>query len=621
MPGWSPSAKCSSLGLACLACLLLGLLACGDRPPETATRRLVQDLEKAEIDWPASPGEAPRAVLEPSPLATGAAEARVARVLMYGDRAAGKPKLRPEGHESRLALLAPAGAAYRFRLTPPRQAQLRLGLGYLPTAQQPAPELTFRVLVEDATGVAGLLDETLTARPDGTWHDVRLSLEHWAGEEIALRLETAAESPVWGAWSAPEVVAAGQREPGWDVILISLDTLRADRLGCYGYPRPTSPHLDRLAQRSFRFATAVSQSPWTRPAHRSLLNGLYPVSHRGLSSPTLAVMLWRAGYRTRALTGGGQLHYRFGFQRGFEEYRITDWVRALDDAASRLAAEPERRQFIFLHTYEPHDPFTHTELAGDLKRGRIGESFSNRDHQRLKGTLTAAEKAYIRALYDGGIAFTDRQLGRLLEKLAASGVLERAIVIVTSDHGEQFWEHGSFRHGQNMYDHQLLVPLIVYLPPDLRRRLGLDPEPVASVIRQQVRLVDLYPTIMDLLAIPLAHPVQGRSLRPLLEGRALPPVEAFAENTNVKTERKALRSERHKLVQTLGAGRLELFDLLEDPGEQINLAAELPDLARLMAARLAAITGEGGGPRDQELPEGIDAELRQQLEALGYLGQ
>jgi arylsulfatase A-like enzyme len=607
--------------LACSGGVLLGLVACAGRHPTIEARRLIDDLGRAEILWPASAGNTPRVGLEPSPLAPGKSPVYVARVLMYGDRAAGTPKLRPEGHESRLALLAPAGAVYRFRLTPPRDAQLRLGLGYLPTDQLPAPELTFKVLIEHDDGTASLLDETLTVRSDGGWRDVRLSLEAWADKRIALRLETTARSPVWGAWSAPEVLVTDQREPGWDVLLISLDTLRADRLGCYGYSRPTSPHLDRLAERSVRFATAVSQSPWTRPSHRSLLNGLYPVSRQGLSSPPLAVMLWQAGYRTRALTGGGQLHYRFGFQRGFEEYRITDWLRVIDDAARHLTVESERRQFLFLHTYEPHDPFTHTELASGLPRGRIGQSFSNRDHQRLKGTLSAAEKTYIEALYDGGIAFTDRQLGRLLEKLTASGVMEHTVVLVTSDHGEQFWEHGNFRHGQNMYDHQLLVPLILYLPPDLRRQLGLDPELAGSVIRQQVRLVDLYPTILDLLAIPLSHPVQGRSLRPLLEGRALAPVEAFAENTNVKIERKALRSERHKLVHTVGRDRLELFDLLADPGEQVNLANQLPDLARLLVSRLNFITGQGSGERDEEVPAGIDPELRQQLEALGYLDQ
>jgi arylsulfatase A-like enzyme len=213
----------------------------------------------------------------------------------------------------------------------------------------------------------------------------------------------------------------------------------------------------------------------------------------------------------------------------------------------------------------------------------------------------------------------------LLDGIAARGFMDRTIIVVTSDHGEQLWEHGGFRHGQTMYDHQLLVPLILYLPPGLRRELGGGAATEGLVIEDQVRLIDLYPTLLELLGVPLDHTLHGRSLVPLLKGESLPPVDAFAENTNGRLEMKALRSARYKFIRAYPTdpveGEIALFDLSQDPHEQHNIADRMPELTEALRQRIDALTsGDLHTAREQEVPEGLDPELEAQLEALGYLG-
>jgi arylsulfatase A-like enzyme len=301
---------------------------------------------------------------------------------------------------------------------------------------------------------------------------------------------------------------------------------------------------------------------------------------------------------------------------------VVDW----------LEAGRNRRNFLFLHTFEIHDPYTDTRFAQDLPRGRFQGQFSAEDWRQAKGTLTAEEKAYVEALYDGGIAFTDQQLGLLFEELDARGLLDRAIVVITSDHGEQFWEHGSWRHGSTMYDHQLLVPLILRLPPQLRRELAgkrRDLEAAGRVVEQQVQLVDIYPTVLELLGVELEHQLQGRSLRPLLEGKELPERRAFSENTNVNSfERKAFRTQRFKFIysfpkksnRTASDEYCELYDLSEDPQEQHNLAAGNTELVESLREEIRALwSGEDIESLQEKVPADISPELREQLKALGYV--
>lgn len=622
--------------LPVLAALLSFLAGCGGSsgpvlPAGPPPLRLVEVVDGLDVVWPRRLGEGVPEAVSPSSLARIPRPGRVSEVLMHDG---------PANRELRVALLAPQGAAYRYRVVPPRDAVLRLGLGYvLPGDGEAGREVSYRVSVETpaaAGDAVAVLAETRATEPHAGWVDREMSLAAWAGEEIVLELaagpavagEAASAAPVWAAFSTPEVVSGELHEPEPDVILVSLDTLRADHLGSYGYHRPTSPHLDRLAASGYRFEHAVSQSPWTRPSHRSLFSGQYPLTFGGERTIPLASTLWKAGWRTGAITGGGQVSHQFGFHRGFESYRVSYWVRRLDEVTRWLDAARGRRNFLFLHTFEIHDPYDHDYFARDLPSGRVEPGVTIRDWQG-RAELTAEEREYVEALYDSGIRYTDEQIGRLFAALDERGILERAIVIVTSDHGEQFWEHGSWVHGSTVYDHQLLVPLVIHLPESLRRELHGDANAGGRVISRQVRLIDLYPTLMDLLGLEPLPGFQGRSLRPHLAGRETEEPLAFAEHTNIRRESKALRSPRLKLIYSYHKNpqrqdkeeAYELYDLRDDPGERNDLSGREPEVVEVMRRRLQRILRlRHGADFEDQVPDGIDPELRRELEALGYVG-
>ncbi len=305
---------------------------------------------------------------------------------------------------------------------------------------------------------------------------------------------------------------------------------------------------------------------------------------------------------------------------------MRDWVVETAVVRSWLAKHLDRRFFLFLHTYDIHEPYRHAELAAGLDPGRVQTPFTTRQYKRLRGTFSDAEKAYVSALYDGGIRHSDARLGEILDDLQRLGLAESTVIAVFSDHGEEFWDHDSWGHGRYPWEHQIRVPLILHLPAALRRELGI-PGDGRGVIEQQVELVDLYPTLLELLGLELDGPVQGRSLVPLLRGETLPHRDAFAEGSRSKYEAKALRSQRYKLMYGFRRGapdsepQLWLFDLRDDPGETRNLAEERPEITAELRGRLEALIGGSVLRPYEELdPDELDPKLREQLEALGYLG-
>lgn len=621
----------------CLAALGIGWLATGCRPaePDPARVRLLELAEEAEVELGAD--DVPRAPFEESFLPCASGRRRCGLV---------SARLVPsEGHsDTRVSLPAPGETRYRFRVEAPAGALLRAGLGVV--AEGAAPEGSVRfavratrvapageagtVAVAAADRPAPLFEERLAWSERARWREIEVPLGRLAGGAVELELASEAQGGAIGAWAVPELVVPAAVEPGPNVVLLSLDTLRADHLSSHGHSRPTSPHMDALAKRGYRFATAVSQAPWTRPSHRSMLTGLYPSSHGGLTGPRLSELFWRRGYRTFAVTGGGQLDPKFGFGSGFEAYQGQEWLRVPEELFRRIDARPGNRFFLFLHSWEPHDPYEDGRFAAGLPAGRIQGRF---DHALWRGwneTLTDEEKAYAEALYDGDIARADEGIRDLLDGLERRGLLDRTILAITSDHGEAFWEHGTWRHGMHLYEHQVRVPLILWVPPGVRAAHGLlDPGGRDGiVVEQQVALIDLYPTLAELAGVPVEHRLQGRSLLPLLRGETLPPREVLSENVNVaRVERKALRTDQVKLIQTLARDdsrefgpELLLFDLRRDPGERENLAPRLAGAAEALRARIAAIRAGSTDTIEEAVPEDLDPELRRQLEALGYLG-
>jgi choline-sulfatase len=394
-----------------------------------------------------------------------------------------------------------------------------------------------------------------------------------------------------------------------NVLLVTIDTLRADRVGCYGRAQALTPTMDGLAARGVRFATAVAHVPLTAPSHASILTGLTPLGHGvrdngGYALPpqihTAAEDFGKAGYRTAAFVSGFPLNRRFGFDRGFEAYddhlpkgndprralHVERFADATTDAVLRWMAEPEpsparRPFFLWVHYYDPHAPY---EPPADL------------------ATRFAAEP------YDGEVAFVDAQLGRLLRKLDEKGELTRTLLLVTADHGEALGEHGEQSHGLFIYDSTLLVPFLVAGP-------GIAPGRVATPV---ARGIDVLPTLLDGAGLKVRPEIEGRSLRPALEGREMSDAPAYAETLYPQRELGwaplfAWRTSRHKMIE---APKPELYDLEKDPGEAQNRAtAENARFAEMQQRLQAALSRPA-----PDAASAVDAEAAERLRALGYVG-
>jgi arylsulfatase A-like enzyme/predicted Zn-dependent protease len=406
----------------------------------------------------------------------------------------------------------------------------------------------------------------------------------------------------WGGLARPRPLS---------VLLVSVDTLRADRLGSYGYKAASTPVLDRLAARGLRFAQAATVAPLTLPAHASLLSGTFPTFHGvrdngsfylGDDSTTLAEVFKARGYRTGGFVGAFVLDHRWGIAQGFDHYfdefdlsRYEMSVgldaaqrpgsEVVDSALAWLGAGGDQPFLAWVHLYDPHSPYTPPEPY----------------RSQFPATMHGA--------YDGEVAATDAQIGRLLEYLEASGRLDSTIVVVVGDHGESLGEHGEQQHGFFVYDAAVHIPLIVAGP-------GV---PVRTV-NEQVRIVDVMPTILDLVGADVPAEVQGASLMPLARGERLD-LLGFSETWYPRyhygwSELTAVRDGRYKFI---AAPRRELYDTQTDPGETRDLSTANPRLAdaleaalRDMAARTAAATTQA--------PRPMDPEVEDRLRALGYVG-
>ena len=414
------------------------------------------------------------------------------------------------------------------------------------------------------------------------------------------------------------------------VVLVVLDTLRADRLGCYGYERrPTSPRLDRLAQAAVVFENAISHAPWTIASVTSILSG-FPDTRAfdGGLARSLVEDLTAAGIRTAAFTEGGYFTADFGFDRGFTEFHEEHYLhggtieRTVGAALDWLAEREEERFFLLVHSYEAHMPYEHATFTAGMEPARFGALFSEEAHEAVSSgalELTPSELELLEALYDGGVEACDREVGRLLDGLADLGLDDEIVFVVTSDHGEELAEgrHPRFAgdHGHGLNEELVHVPLIVAHPRFSARRVAA-----------QVRSMDVLPTVLELLGVSAPVDVEGRSLLPLLEGGS-EPAERIARGGSPEQgpDRAFVRSGGKKLVRRLEppepgspfehVPELELFDLALDPLERRNLAAEEGEaVRRLIEALERAGSGAAIDPETLTVPPDLAEELR----ALGY---
>jgi arylsulfatase A-like enzyme len=418
-----------------------------------------------------------------------------------------------------------------------------------------------------------------------------------------------------------------------DVLVLLMDTVRADRLGSYGHSRPTSPALDRLAARSIRFERAWSQSACTFPSVNSILTSRDPHWFLGQPDasfgipgefPTMAQILGRQGYRTLAVSAStvvrnspSEHNPHAGFGAGFEVFDERCQLRRADCvgrvARELLAANPEP-VFLYLHYYDSHAPyqppaatrgsFTPRPFSGRpfVRKGDL-KPLSEALYERGEPiALSPVEREHVLARYDEEIAFMDREIGSLLDDLEVSGRLRRALVAVVADHGEEFLEHGHLFHCRTVYDSSTRVPFLLRLP-------GVAPRSIAEPVEN----LDLLPTLLDYLQIapPPAARFEGRSLRAAIEH----PAGARRLVYSAQTDFRSVSDGRFKLIANLRERRFVLHDLERDPHEQRDVRDQHRDeFARLRQALLARVERVEGSARP-----GADAEALRALQAVGYL--
>jgi arylsulfatase A-like enzyme/Flp pilus assembly protein TadD len=396
-----------------------------------------------------------------------------------------------------------------------------------------------------------------------------------------------------------------------NVVVITIDTLRADHLGCYGYKQIRTPNIDELAAQGARFERAYTAVPVTLPSHTVMFTGTYPMrsgmhdfaaNKLGPGQPTLASVLKEHGYLTGAVIGSAVLDARFGLNRGFDFYydhfdfnrlqesNLEEMERpgnlVADVALDWLSKNYQKKFFLWMHLYDPHYPYRPpAPYAGEYK-----------GHP-----------------YDGEIAFADSQVGRLIGFLKSKGLYENTVIVLSGDHGESLGEHGEKTHGFFIYNATLHVPFIIHLPGAASPR----------VVSELVNLADLMPTVLQALKIDVPAQVQGQDLLPLMrtkepgEGRTLY-AETFLPRLHFNwSELRGVETDNYHFID---APKPELYDLTKDPGETRNLFGEKKAVAEEMRARLAKVIQQySAGP---ELAEktGLDPALMERLKSLGYAG-
>lgn len=498
----------------------------------------------------------------------------------------------------------------------------------------------------------------------------RVNLIPYQGQKITLILETRMEGKalkqdekaiIPAIWINPLLYRLRESRKSQlinrpNIILLSIDTLRADHLSCYDYSRETSPNIDSLAAEGIIFTRAFSPAPYTLSSHMSLLTGLYPLRHQVLyldqsldpEIKTIASRLRQVGYVCGAFTDGGQVSHRFGFSQGFDFFEEEVSAEAAPKAAEKifirsagwLKRHRDTTFFLFLHTYQPHNPYHAPEPWGtmfleenhSLSEARLQDLLGD-GYPHLFQPFPEDVRQNLIALYDGEIRFTDEKLIRPLIKLLKElGIYDKSVIIVTSDHGEEFFDHSSWAHGHQLYNEILHVPLILKFPSfSLKKRKITAP----------VRLIDVVPTILELAGVKYKpSEIDGQSL---LTSLSLPPSKVFTSIAYLPQNFAAflprsialfrgdmkfiwhdqLSAEAFKFFDPPPPQvAIELFDLNEDEAEQNNIYERNPKISREFLQEVERILVEAKKIEVKgRTEEAMDEGLRRRLRALGYIAK
>ena len=551
------------------------------------------------------------------------------------------------GDETRRAFATNIPSEVSFTVDVPPEPRMQLAIAVATLDNEHWSQVRFRILA-DLTGDNEIVFSEIVERRDrNRWLARDIDVSRWSGQKLRLtfqtRLRPSADSssptetlvPLWGN-AVLSGAACCDEKP--NVVLISIDCLRADHVGAYGYSRDTTPQIDAFAEDAVLFETAVSTAPMTPPSHMSMFTGLFPSLHDGSkfaklapSVPYLPEILSQAGYQTDGLVTGAYLSQTYGFEKGFDLYRLdhrSPAAETVKQALELLRLGAGRSQFLFLHLIDAHWPYEPPEelmdrfaprpsdLAGLLQRVL--------DNQRPR---TPEEIERVVALYDSEIASADEAVGRLLGAMKDMGLYDRSLIIITADHGEAFYDHGHWQHSTTLYEELVRIPLIVKWP-------GQSPK---GRVGFQVSQVDIFTTTLKVAGLP-PPPSNGIDLLEFVSGTAESRkrrrvVSENAWRTPGGWARKiSIRTEKLKYIVTLAGSpgvepketdirNEELYDLIRDPMEQSNLLPESNSAAEPFRREIGNYLSEARRRRSDRKAERIieDETTRERLRSLGCI--
>lgn len=551
------------------------------------------------------------------------------------------------GDETRHAFVTTLPSELGFAVEVPAEPNMQLSIAVATLDNEHWSPVQFRILADTGSGPEVAFSETVKRPERNRWLAREVDLSRWVGQKLNLMFQTRVRSadsagaitdtlvPLWGS---PILSGAGCCEERPSVLLISIDCLRADHVGAYGYDRDTTPHIDAFAEDAVLFETAVATAPMTLPSHLSIFSGLFPSRHDGskwaklaLSVPYLPELLGNAGYQTDAIVTGAYLSQTFGFERGFDLYRYdhrSPAAETVNQAIEFLRLSDKRNQFLFVHLIDAHWPYEPPDgLAGRFAPRPRDVAALLQKVVDNRAPSSSEETEQVVALYDAEIASADQAVGLLLDEMKTMGIYDRSLIVITGDHGEAFYEHGHWQHSKTLYEEVTRIPLIVKWP-------GRSPK---GRVGRQVSQVDIFPTVLSAAKLPppqsdgigllefVEETAEAKKRRRIVSENAWRSPRGWARKVAIRTEKwkylVTIAGPPGKEPEESDVRSEELYNLTEDPLEQNNLAEESSSDIEAFRRELANYLGEARKRRASRRTEDIveDETTKERLRSLGYI--
>ncbi len=544
------------------------------------------------------------------------------------------------GDEERQAIALSRKSTLRYHVMVPADGSLGFGVGVEGEGDAP-----FAI---EVTADGQPTTQVLAGTASGSWVNHRVDLSRFTGATVRVDLRAEGQGPGRLAWNSPRILVPARTErhiaPAKNVVVLVIDTLRADKLRPFNAEsRVKTPVIDQFASDGVVFALAQAPENWTKPSVASILTGLHPQTHQQKtgdaalpsSAELLSEHLKGEGFATGGFIANGYVSDRFGFDQGWDDY--TNYIReeksteakdVFDDAGNWIEAHKDERFFAYIQTIDPHVPYDPpgkylqmydpSEYTGQIRPRMTGDLLEKAKRNPPQVVFDASDKRRLKALHDGEITKHDHFFGAFLERLSKLGLADDTLIVVTSDHGEEFDDHGSWGHGHSVYQELLHVPLMFRLPNRL---------PAGTKVGNAVSTLDISATVTDLLGVPgMAHN-EGHALVGLMLGEA--PSQPSVAFSDFQDDRRVITTGRWKLILR-GNLTSTMFDLVADPMEEKQLDASAFPIgrrySRMLLGQFLGASNRGdwlsaeqkGGTQLQRENAEMDDTIRDQLRALGY---